>query len=164
MAAFPYLAAQVVVFAANANLRIHGANFSVMAIYTHIAASMTAIACYTGYHDPGFATYMTGITTYTVNIAAYKVRLPPILYSWHYLPHRLRRCQRPESGSHHSLVKGWCPNTERCLPPLPISILPTCWRKVLCCMCHKDAHDISFQHCMECHFKENGYPSYYYKM
>jgi hypothetical protein len=48
--------------------------------------------------------------------------------------------------------------------PPPISVLPTCWRKVLCRTCHKDAHDISYQHCMECHFKENGYPSHYYEM
>jgi hypothetical protein len=31
-------------------------------------------------------------------------------------------------------------------------------------VCHKDAHSILYQHCMECHFRENGYPSYYYKM
>ncbi len=33
--------------------------------------------------------------------------------------------------------------------PPPICVLPTCWRKVLCRTCHKDAHDISHQRCME---------------
>lgn len=48
--------------------------------------------------------------------------------------------------------------------PQPISILPTCCQKVLCCASHKDSHDILNQHCTKCHCKENGYPSYYYKM
>jgi hypothetical protein len=46
----------------------------------------------------------------------------------------------------------------------PIGRLPTSWRKVLCQECHRDSHDISHHHCIECHFKENGYPSYYHEM
>jgi hypothetical protein len=51
-------------------------------------------------------------------------------------------------------------------PPTPprMGKLPTCWRKVLCRKCKRDSHDISYRHCIECHFKENGYPSYYYNM
>jgi hypothetical protein len=53
----------------------------------------------------------------------------------------------------------------RALPtPPPIGKLPTSWRKVLCRKCHREAHDISYRHCIECHFKENGYPSYYHDM
>jgi hypothetical protein len=40
------------------------------------------------------------------------------------------------------------------LTPPPIGKLPTCWRKVRCRKCHRDAHDISYRHCIECHFKE----------
>jgi hypothetical protein len=45
--------------------------------------------------------------------------------------------------------------------PPPIGRLPTSWREVLCQKCHCDAHDISYRYCIECHFKENGYPFYY---
>ncbi len=48
--------------------------------------------------------------------------------------------------------------------PPPINILLTSWWKVLCHKCHKDSHDISYRHCIECHFKENGDPSYYHDM
>jgi hypothetical protein len=48
--------------------------------------------------------------------------------------------------------------------PPPTGKLPTPWRKVLCRECHQDSHDISYRHCIKCHFKENGYPSYYHDM
>ncbi len=48
--------------------------------------------------------------------------------------------------------------------PPPIEKLPTSWQEVLCRKCRRYAHDISYRHCIECHFKENGYPSYYYDM
>jgi hypothetical protein len=48
--------------------------------------------------------------------------------------------------------------------PPPIGKLPTSWRKVLCRECHRDSHNISYRHCIECHFKENGYPFYYHDM
>ncbi len=38
--------------------------------------------------------------------------------------------------------------------PPPISVLPVCWRKVICRVCHKDSHTISHQQNMECHFKK----------
>jgi hypothetical protein len=48
--------------------------------------------------------------------------------------------------------------------PPPMGKLPTYWRKVLCRKCKRDSHDISYRHCIERHFKENGYLSYYYNM
>jgi hypothetical protein len=57
------------------------------------------------------------------------------------------------------------PTTSFCLrPTLPaINILPA-FHKDVYCESHRDMHDISYYHCMGCHFKENGYTSYYYEM
>jgi hypothetical protein len=42
----------------------------------------------------------------------------------------------------------------------PIDILFEFWRKVLCQEWHTHSHDISYCHCIECHFKLNSDPSY----
>jgi hypothetical protein len=47
----------------------------------------------------------------------------------------------------------------RTLPtPPPTEKLPTSWHKVLCRECYRDPHNIAYRHCIECDFKENGYP------
>ncbi len=75
----------------------------------------------------------------------------------------------PTSTPAASLLPAVSPVSQPPSPhsPTTSSTLPsvsTSWREVLCRKCHCYAHDISYRHCIECHFKENGYPSYYYDM